>query len=71
MTQSVSLFGQTIQLKADNIDQVVEAGQYTILIGASSTDIRHRQEVRIKGYTEPVSNVLNLNTKLNILKKVQ
>ena len=46
---------------------VVEAGRYDFLIGASSADIRCRMAADVRAYTEPVSNVLQPQSKLNLL----
>ncbi|MBR1545279.1 MAG: glycoside hydrolase family 3 C-terminal domain-containing protein [Prevotella sp.] len=48
---------------------VTEAGQYSFEIGASSRDIRGCVTANLTAYTEPVSNVLAPQQKLNILKR--
>ncbi|MBP3776202.1 MAG: glycoside hydrolase family 3 C-terminal domain-containing protein [Prevotella sp.] len=48
---------------------IVEAGQYSFQIGASSRDIRGNVVANLSEYTEQVSNVLAPKQKLNLLKK--
>ena len=48
---------------------VTEAGPYSFEIGASSRDIRGCVTANLTAYTEPVSNVLAPQQKLNILKR--
>ncbi|MBQ9232158.1 MAG: glycoside hydrolase family 3 C-terminal domain-containing protein [Prevotella sp.] len=48
---------------------VTEAGQYSFEIGASSRDIRGCVTANLTAYSEPVSNVLAPQQKLNILKR--
>ncbi len=48
---------------------IVEAGQYSFEIGASSRDIRGNVSANLTEYTEQVSNVLAPKQKLNLLKK--
>ena len=45
----------------------VDGGRYDFLIGASCADIRCRLSANIQAYNEPVSNVLQLQHKLNTL----
>ena len=48
---------------------IKEAGDYTFEIGANSRDIRLTTNMKLKEYTEPVSNVLAPKQKLNLLKQ--
>ncbi|MBO7108858.1 MAG: glycoside hydrolase family 3 C-terminal domain-containing protein [Prevotella sp.] len=52
-----------------NSQWLVEAGTYTFLIGANVEDIRCQASARLTGYTEPVSNALAPQRKLNLLKQ--
>ena len=52
-----------------NIRWIKEAGDYTFEIGANSRDIRLTTNMKLKEYTEPVSNVLAPKQKLNLLKQ--
>ncbi len=48
---------------------LVDAGRYDFQIGASSADIRCHVSADVKAYTEPVSNVLQPQRKLNVLRR--
>ena len=52
-----------------NSQWLVEAGTYTFLIGANVEDIRCQASARLTGYTEPVSNALAPQRKLNLLRR--
>ena len=48
---------------------LVEAGNYNFLIGANVSDIRCQVAAKLSEYTEPVSNALAPQQKLNLLTK--
>ena len=52
-----------------NSQWLVEAGTYTFLIGANVEDIHCQASARLTGYTEPVSNALAPQRKLNLLRR--
>ena len=52
-----------------NSQWLVEAGTYTFLIGANVEDIRCQASARLTEYTEPVSNALAPQVKLNLLRR--
>jgi beta-glucosidase len=47
----------------------VDAGRYDFLIGASSADIRCSLSADVKAYTEPVSNGLQPQQQLKVLRR--
>ena len=52
-----------------NSQWLVEAGTYNFLVGANVEDIRCQAVVKLTEYTEPVSNALAPQQKLNLLKQ--
>jgi beta-glucosidase len=48
---------------------LADAGRYDFQIGASSADIRCHVSAEVKAYAEPVSSVLQLQSKLNVLRR--
>ena len=46
---------------------VTDAGTYQLKIGASSRDIRQTVDVKVKGMSQKVSNVLKPQVKISLL----
>ncbi|MBR5083369.1 MAG: glycoside hydrolase family 3 C-terminal domain-containing protein, partial [Prevotella sp.] len=69
-SETVTMVVNTIDLASFNTAKsawVTDAGTYQLKIGASSRDIRQTVNVKVKGKSQKVSNVLKPQVKLNLL----
>ena len=69
-SETMTMVVNTIDLASFNTAKsawVTDAGTYQLKIGASSRDIRQTVDVKVKGKSQKVSNVLKPQVKLNLL----